>query len=112
MDPVVSSVLDFFGDLFEQANPYNNGNLAVYFSWLVVYVATWIAVWRSSRAWFRFICFIANQVFSIGIVISWSLAVLIAVRYWVPSLVLALLTAGLTLYLFRNRRAVAGQPVP
>jgi hypothetical protein len=104
MDPVVKSVTEFFGGLFDQFNPYNRANLTIYFSWLVVYVATWIAVWRSPRAWFRFVCFIANQVFSIGIVISWSLAVLIAVRYWIPSLVLALLTAGAALYLFRARR--------
>jgi hypothetical protein len=103
MDPVVRTVTDFFGGFFDQLNPYNRANLTVYFSWLVVYIATWIAVWRSSRAWIRFLCFIANQVFSVGVVISWSLAVIIAYRYWIPSMVLALLTAGMTLFLFRRR---------
>lgn|SRR5690606_22527543 len=110
MDPVVRQVVDFFGGFFDQFNPYNSANLTVYFTWLVVYVATWIAVWRSPRSWLRFLCFIANQIFSIGIVISWSLAVIIAVRYWIPSLVVVLLTAGVTLYFFRTRK-VPKEPV-
>jgi hypothetical protein len=108
MDPVVHKVTEFFGGFFDQLNPYNRANLTVYFAWLIVYVSTWIAVWRSPRAWFRFFCFIANQAFSIGIVISWSLAVLIAVRYWIPSLLAALLTAGATLYFFRRRQGSHG----
>jgi hypothetical protein len=103
MDPVVREVAEFFGGFFNQFNPYNSANLTAYFGWLVIYVLTWIAVWRSSRAWVRFISFLANQIFSIGVVISWSLVVLIAVRFWVPSLIVALLTAGATLFLFRKR---------
>ncbi|MEX1108925.1 MAG: hypothetical protein WEC00_08455 [Dongiaceae bacterium] len=103
MDPVVREVVQFFDGFFNQFNPYNSANLITYFAWLVIYVATWITVWRSPRAWVRFISFLANQIFSIGILISWSLVVLIAVRYWIPSLIVALLTAGLALFLFRRR---------
>ena len=104
MDPVMREVGEFFGGFFDQLNPYNSANLIAYFTWLIVYVTTWITVWRSSLAWLRFISFLVNQVFSVGILISWSLVILIAVRFWIPSLIVALLTAGLALLVFRKRQ--------
>ena len=104
MDPVVREVGEFFSGFFNQFNPYNSANLIAYFTWLIVYVATWITVWRSSLAWLRFVSFLLNQIFSVGILISWSLVILIAVRFWIPSLIVGLLTAGMTLFVFRRRQ--------
>jgi hypothetical protein len=96
------------GIVFDQLNPYNTGNLVLYFTWLVVYTYTAIAVWRSQRPWFRGICFLVNQLFSVGILMSWTLTGLLAYSYWRESLA----TLGGTLLLclagFRRRRPRSG----
>ena len=98
---------DFLRELtgfFDQLNPFSLGNLVFYFFWLTIYSFTLVAVWRSHRAWVRFICFVINQILSIGVLISWSLTVLLAYTYWLPSALVFLGVTGTTFHLFRRRR--------
>lgn len=91
-------------DFVSRLSPYRTENVVLYFTWLVVYTFTWVAVWRSSRAWFRFICFVVNQVFSVGVIISQVLTVILALEYWRESLAVFVVTAAVSLFLFRRRR--------
>ena len=97
--------------VFDNLNPFNIGNLIIYFSWIVVYTFTLTAIWRSHRGFVRLLCFIANQVFSIGIILSWSLTVILAYTYWIASLGTIAATLIISWYLFRSssqQRASAG----
>jgi hypothetical protein len=99
----LEAMLDRIGDIVEQLDPFNPGNQLIYYTWLVVYTFTGIAVWRSSRPWFRFFCFLVNQAFSIGILLSTVLTVAMAVRYWQISLAVFAATAAISLFMFRRR---------
>jgi hypothetical protein len=92
-----------FTGFFDQLNPFSLGNLVYYFTWLIIYSFTLVAVWRSHRGWLRFICFVVNQVFSIGVLISWTLTLLLAYTYWLPSALVFLGVGGATFYLFGRR---------
>ena len=83
----MSDIERAFTGFFDQLNPF-----------------TLVAVWRSHRSWVRLICFVINQVFSIGVLISWTLTLLLAYTYWLPSAFVFLGTGGTTFYLFRRRR--------
>ncbi len=91
-------------DVFDQLDPFSFGNRIVYFCWLALYSFTLVAVWRSRHSWVRLLCFVLNQVLSIGVVISWSLTVLLAYTYWMPSAAMFVTIAGGTLYLFRGKK--------
>lgn len=92
-----------FTSFFDQLNPFSLGNLVFYFVWLTIYSFTLVAVWRSHLAWVRLVCFVVNQVLSVGVLISWSLALLLAYTYWLPSALDFLGIAGTTFYLLRRR---------
>jgi hypothetical protein len=87
----------------DQLNPFSLGNRIIYFGWLAIYSFTLVAVWRSRHAWVRLVCLAANQLFSVGVLISWSLAVLLAYTYWLASALLFVAVAGSTFYLFRGK---------
>lgn len=72
--------------IFDQLNPFNTGNLIIYFLWLVVFTFTVIAIWRAPRGWIRLLCYVVNQAFSVGIILSWTLTSLLAYTYWQYSL--------------------------
>ncbi len=91
-------------EFISQFSPYSTDNLIVYFGWLVVCTFTWAAIWRSRRAWFRFLCFVVNQVFSVGVIISQMLTAILAVTYWRESLAVFAVTAAISLFLFRQRQ--------
>ena len=91
--------------IFDQLNPFNPGNLILYFTWLVVFTFTGMAVWRSGRPWVRLLCYVVNQLFSIGFLLSWTLTGLLAYTYWQESIAVFVATAAGALYLFRGRRA-------
>ncbi len=93
-----------FTGFFDQLNPFSLGNLVYYFAWLTIYSFTLVAVWRSHRGWVRLICFAINQVLSIGVLISWTLTLLLAYTYWLPSAVVFFGVGGTTFHLFRRRR--------
>jgi len=82
----VNQLIGDFNNVLDQLNPYNTGSQVLYFTWLVVYTYTAIAIWRSRRAWYRFLCFLVNQLFSVGVVMSWTHTVLLASAYWRESL--------------------------
>ena len=92
-----------FTGFFDQLNPFSLGNLVFYFVWLTVYSFTLGAVWRSHRAWVRFICFVVNQVLSVGVLISLTLTALLAYTYWLPSALVILGVGGTTFYMLRRR---------
>lgn len=98
MEEFVSAIKGVFDNL----NPFNIGNLTIYFSWLVVYTFTLTAIWRSKRGFVRLFCFIANQLFSIGIILSWALTVILAYTYWIASLGTIAATLVVSWYLFRT----------
>jgi hypothetical protein len=93
-----------FGRVLDELNPYNSGNLVLYFSWLVVYTYTAVAIWRSRRPWYRFLCFLVNQLFSVGVILSWTLTGLLAYTYWRESLGALAGTAVLSFAGFHWRR--------
>lgn len=96
--------------VFDQLNPLNTGNVIIYFTWLVLFVFTTIAVWRSNRRWLRLLCFLVNQVFSIGMILSWTLTTILAYTYWQHSLAAVTITAGVAWWLFRDRRRRETEP--
>jgi hypothetical protein len=91
-------------EIAEQLNPYNTGNQVLYYGWLIVYTFTWVAIWRSTRPWLRFLCFLVNQLFSVGILLSTVLTVAFIISFWKESLAVFVATAALSLLLFRRRR--------
>jgi hypothetical protein len=101
---IFTTVADYYRSVVDTLNPFNRGNIVLYFTWIVVYTFTWVAVWRSERSWFRFVCFAINQLFSIGILISWSLTVILAYAYWQASLAVFAGTGAAGLFMFRRRR--------
>ena len=105
MQDLFTTVAAYYHSVVDPLDPFNRGNIVLYFTWIVVYTFTGVAVWRSERSWFRFVCFVVNQLFSIGILISWSLTIILAYAYWQESLAAAAATAAAGLFLFRRRRS-------
>jgi len=101
---IFTTVAAYYRSVVDTLNPFNRGNIVLYFTWIVVYTFTWVAVWRSERSWFRFVCFVVNQLFSIGILISWSLTAILAYAFWRESLGAFAATGAAGLFLFRRRR--------
>jgi len=101
MNEVVSSIRN----LFDTLNPFNAGNLVIYFTWLVVYIFTLVAIWRSNSRIVRLISFLINQLFSIGVILSWTLTALLAYTYWIASLGTIVVTLVLSWWLFRTKKA-------
>ena len=89
--------------IYDELNPFNTGNLILYYTWLVIYSATLVASWRAHGVKTRFVCFVLNQVLQVGVFMSWSLTLLLAVTYWLPSLLTALTVILLTFYFLRAR---------
>ncbi|MDH3233234.1 MAG: hypothetical protein OEQ29_06890 [Alphaproteobacteria bacterium] len=100
MDEVVSSIKGVFDTL----NPFNTGNLVIYFAWLVVYTFTLVAIWRSNSRIVRLVCFLINQVFSVGVILSWTLTALLAYTYWIASLGTIVIALVLAWWTFREKR--------
>lgn len=99
MNEVVSSIKGVFDNL----NPFNTGNIVIYFSWLVVYVFTLVAIWRSNSRIIRLVSFLINQIFSIGVILSWTLTGLLAYTYWIASLGTVVITLILSWWAFRKK---------
>jgi hypothetical protein len=100
---ILESVGDYYRSIVDPLNPFNRGNIVLFFTWIVTYTFTGVAVWRSERSWFRFLCFLVNQLFSIGILISWSLTLILGYAYWREALATFAVTAAISLFLFRRR---------
>ena len=89
--------------VFDQLNPFNAGNLIIYFAWLALFTFTAVAVWRSDSRWLRLLCFVVNQVFSVGIILSWTLTSLLAYTYWQQSLTVVVATLVVAIWVLRTR---------
>jgi len=100
----LQTIGDYFDSLLAVVNPYSPGNIIVFFVWIVVYTYTAIAVWRSERAWVRFICFIVNQAFSIGVLNTVVSTAALAITYWQHALAVFAVTGASSLLLYRRRR--------
>ena len=70
MQDIFTTIAAYYHSVVDPLDPFNRGNIVLYFTWIVVYTFTGVAVWRSERSWLRFVCFVINQLFSIGILIS------------------------------------------
>lgn len=90
--------------VFDQLNPFNTGNLIVYFVWLTIWIFTAVGIWRSQRRWLRLVFFAINQALSVGIVLSWTITALLAWTYWQWSLGAAAASGLLAVWLFRDPR--------
>jgi hypothetical protein len=99
----VNSFVNALTGIFDQLNPFNLGNLVIYFAWLVVFTFTTIAIWRADRAWIRLLCYAVNQVFSIGIVLSWTLTSLLAYTFWKASIGAVVASAVVAFFVFSDR---------
>jgi hypothetical protein len=99
-----------FTSLVDQLNPFSLGNLIFYFTWLTLYTFSLVAVWRSHRSWIRLICLVLNQILSIGVLMSYSLTLLLAYNYWLPSALIFLGVASMTFVLFRKRSGERPSP--
>jgi|SRR6185369_11616838 len=96
----------FLDRLIDQLNPLSSGNLVLYFVTVFVYSYTSVAVWLARRASWRFLCFLINQLFSFGVFVSWTVAVVISFTYWRYALGMAafgVLTAIFLWAALRNR---------
>jgi hypothetical protein len=104
LDAVFQSVNGFYHSVVDPLNPFSRGNVILFFTCIVVYTYTWVAVWRSERAWFRFICFVVNQVFTVGILIPWASTLVLTYAYWQAALATFAGTGAASLIAFRRRR--------
>ncbi len=86
--------------VFDQQDPLNPRNMALFFAWVAIFAFTFVGLWRSRRAWLRFFSFAINQCVTFGVVLSWSVTSLIAVAYWWQSLIFAALTGVVAWLLF------------
>ena len=98
----MNSFVNALTGVFDQLNPFNIGNLIIYFAWLVVFTFTTIAIWRAKRAWIRLFCYAVNQIFSIGIVLSWTLTSLLAFTYWKASIGAVVASAVIAFFVFAD----------
>ena len=89
--------------LYDQLNPFSTGNIVLYYVWLMVYSTTLVATWRAQRAPTRFLAFILNQLMQVGVFLSWSLTVVLAATYWLPSLLLCIAVVATTFYVLGER---------
>ncbi len=99
-----------FTSLIDQLNPFSLGNLIFYFTWLTLYTFSLVAVWRSHRSWVRLICLVLNQILSVGVLMSYSLTLLLAYNYWLPSALIFLGVGSMTFVLFRRRNGERPSP--
>lgn len=100
----MEQLLDEFGSIVDTMNPYSSGNVTLYFAWLVLYAFTAMAIWRSQNRWVRLLCFLFNQVFAVGVVISWTIVLILAYEYWIHSLAVLALVIALGWWTFRQRK--------
>ena len=89
--------------IYDQLNPFSTGNIILYYAWLLIYSTTLVATWRARRAGTRFLAFLLNQVMQVGVFLSWSLTVVLAVTFWLPSLLLCIAVIATTFYVLREQ---------
>lgn len=99
----MDDLFDGFRSVVDTMNPYSASNVALYFAWLVLYSFTAMAIWRSQRRWVRLSCFLVNQVFAVGILITWTTVLALAYAYWIHSLAVLAVVVVAGLWLFRER---------
>ncbi len=100
----MEQLLNEFRSIVDTVNPYSSGNVTLYFVWLVSYTFTAMAIWRSQRRWVRLCCFLLNQIFAVGVVISWTIVLILAYEYWIHSLVVLAAVVALGWWTFREHR--------
>ena len=95
--------------VFDQLNPFNTGNLVLYFAWLVTLGLTTMGVWRCERGLVRLCCLGVNQAMSIGFVLSWTLTALLAYTFWWQSVAAFSASLVVGFLLFSPRRRAGGK---
>lgn len=107
----MDSFFSGFGGFIDQINPASRNNQVLFLIWLVITVFTGTALWRCSNRWIRLVCLLINQMFSMGILLSWAQIVVPAYILWKEALVAMVLTVAVAWFLFRKRRP-KGEPEP
>lgn len=78
--------MDFLARLIDSSDPFSSGNVTLYFVTVFVYVYSAVSIWLSQNWAWRLICFILNQFFTVGAVVTWPLVLTISARYWLYAL--------------------------
>jgi hypothetical protein len=105
----MDSFFSGFGGFIDQINPASRNNQVLFMVWLVVTVFTGTALWRCGNRWIRLVCLLINQLFSMGILLSWAQIVVPAYILWKEALVAMVLTVAVAWFLFRRRRPAAAR---
>ena len=108
----MDSFFSGFGGFIDQINPASRNNQILFMIWLVVTVFTGTALWRCGNRWIRLVCLLINQVFSMGILLSWAQIIVPAYILWKEALVTMVLTVAIGWFLFRKRKPKKGEPEP
>lgn len=100
----MDSIFSGFGGFIDQINPASRNNQILFLVWLIITVFTGTALWRCGNRWIRLVCLLINQIFSMGILLSWAQIIVPAYILWREALVVMVLTVAITWFLFRKRR--------
>jgi DMSO reductase anchor subunit len=94
--------MDYMSSLIDDLNPLSRGNILLYWFWLMVYSATFVAAWRARRSMTRFLCFVLNQIMGVGLFMSWSLTKGLMETFWLPTVLMSVAVIGTTFYITRE----------
>jgi hypothetical protein len=94
--------MDSLSSLIDDFNPLSQGNILLYWFWLMIYSVTLVAAWRARRSMTRFLCFILNTIMQVGLFISWSMTKVLMTTFWLPTLLMSLAVIGTTFYITRE----------
>ncbi|MEZ5647731.1 MAG: hypothetical protein R3E60_02035 [Alphaproteobacteria bacterium] len=100
----MNAIIGHITGIFDQLNPFNTANLILYFAWVAIFGFTMVGLVRARYGLVRFLCYALNQFFSVGIILSWTLTVLLAYTYWWQSLVLFVVSLIIGSLTFRSNR--------
>ena len=85
--------------LIDGLNPLSQGNILLYWFWLMASSATLVAAWRARRYMTRFLCFVLYEVMQVGLFMSWSVTKALMTTFWLPSLLMSVVVIGTTFYI-------------
>jgi len=94
----MNNLSSLIGDL----NPLSQGNVLLYWFWLMIYSVTLVATWRAHRSMTRFLCLVLNTIMGVNLFISWSITKVLITTFWLPTLLMSLAVIGTTFYVTRE----------
>jgi hypothetical protein len=94
--------MSYLSSLIDNLNPLSQGNILLYWFWLMIYSGTFVVAWRARRSMIRFLCFVLNQIMGVSLFISWSMTKVLMTTFWLPTLLMSLAVIGTTFYVTRE----------